>query len=139
MEILGLSVNLLAVIVSAIAAYGIGALWYMFLFKDRWVGAHGFTPAKMQEYAKSAPIAMGVSFVGYLVTALILSLIFAFAKVTDLQTALYLTAGIWLGFPAVMSLMNAMYAGGSLVVYAIDLSYELVYSLAMAFIIIWMH
>ena len=138
MEFMGFPINILAIVISALVAFGIGFVWYAVLFKTIWPAAHGFTPQKMAQLSNNSPAAMGVSFVGYLVTATVLSLIFAQFNINDIQTALGLTFSIWLGFPAVMSLMNAMYSGESLTVYAIDIVYELIYSLTTACIIVMM-
>ena len=85
------------------------------------------------------PVAAGVSFVGYLVTAYILCLLFGYTHVADMQAALRLTFLVWLGFPAVIGLMNALYTGTSLVVYAIDVGYQLVYMLVTAVLLMVLH
>lgn len=131
--------NFLAIIASGIAAMGIGFLWYGQLFIKPWREGHKFSEAKSAALKQSMPVAAGVSFVGYLVTAYVLSLLFSYMNITDLSQALRVTFLIWLGFPAMVCLMNTLYSGGSLVVYAIDTAYVLVYMLATAVILTLWH
>jgi hypothetical protein len=71
-------VNLLAVLVSAIATMLIGFLWYSpLLFAKPWMREMGYDPAdaaKMQEMKKSAGPAYGASFLTSVLTAFILGL-----------------------------------------------------------------
>lgn len=132
------TINYLALFISAVAAFIIGFIWYGFLFKKLWVEGHAFSEAKAAALQKTFPIAGAVSFVGYLVTAYILCLLLSYMNITDVQNALRVTFLLWLGFPAVIGLMNAMYSGQSLIVYAIDTSYQLVYMLVTAIILtVW--
>ena len=66
-------VNLLAVLVSAIATMLIGFLWYSpLLFAKPWMREMGYDPAdaaKMQEMKKSAGPAYGASFLTSVLTA----------------------------------------------------------------------
>ncbi len=132
------AINYLAILASGVAAFIIGFVWYGFLFKKLWVEGHAFSESKSAELQKSFPVAGGVSFVGYLVTAYILCLLLSYMNITDMQNALRVTFLIWLGFPAVIGLMNALYSGQSLIVYAIDTGYQLVYMLVTAVILtVW--
>jgi len=137
MDIAGVCVNLAAVGLSAVAAFAIGMLWYMVLFGDLWRKELGITESKMKEMESSAPIAMGVSSIGYLVTATIMAILFGLLGVTEIPRALYIAFLIWLGFPAMISLMNSLYSGRSFTVYLIDIGYALAYLLAMAAILAW--
>ena len=127
--------NFLAILASGIVAMAIGFLWYGPLFLKPWRDGHKFSEAKSAALKKSMPIAAGVSFVGYLITAYVLSLLLAYMNVIDVSHALRVTFLIWLGFPAMVGLMNTLYTGGSLVVYAIDTTYQLAYMLATAVIV----
>ena len=131
-----MQINYLALLASGVAATLIGFIWYGYIFKKLWVEGHAFSEAKSAELEKSMPVATGVSFVGYLVTAYILCLLFGYTNVADMQAALRLTFLVWLGFPAVIGLMNALYTGTPLVVYAIDVGYQLVYMLVTAVLLV---
>lgn len=127
--------NILALIVCGVVATAIGFVWYGFLFMQPWAAGHKFTDAKSAALKKEMPITTGIAFIGYLVTAYVLSLILSYLQITDLTEALRITFLIWLGFPAMVTLMNTLYTGGSLVVYAIDTAYVLLYMLASATIL----
>lgn len=126
------AVNYLAVCASAVAAFIIGFIWYGALFRKLWSEGHGFTQEQSAALQKSAPVAAAVSFIGYLVTAYILALLFNYMNIADMRTALWVTFLIWLGFPAMIGLMNSLYTGRSLVVYLIDVLYQLTYLLLTA-------
>ncbi len=130
--------NLLAIGAGAVVSFIIGMLWYAVLFGKAWAQAHGFSEQKMATLKKSAPIAAAVSFVGYLVTGYVLCILFQRLAITDIKSALSMTFLLWLGLPAAIGLMNALYSGRSLVVYLIDTGYQLVYLLAMAAILVWL-
>ncbi len=129
-------VRYLPILASGVAAFIIGILWYGVIFGKMWRDGYGFSDAKAVELQKLASRAGAISFIGYLVTAYILSLLFGYMKISDMQTALRVTFLIWLGFPAMIELMNAQYTGRSLVVYLIDIGYQLAYLLATAALLI---
>ena len=130
------NVRYLPILASGVAAFIIGMLWYGVIFSKLWVEGHGFSEAQQAEFKNTAPRAGAISFVGYLVTAYILSLLFCYMKISDMQTALRVTFLIWLGFPAMIELMNAQYTGRSFVVYLIDIGYQLAYLLATAALLV---
>ena len=133
-----LPVNYIAILISAVVAFIIGALWYSpLLFGKVWAREHGYTDAQAKAMQASLPTAMIVSFITYLITAYVLSQLFKQLPIPDLATALKTGFFIWLGFPAAIGLMNAMYARKSLTVYAIDVAYQLAYILATSAIVFW--
>lgn len=106
-------INYLAVIIAALAGFGVGALWYSVLFVKPWMEAMGITEADIQARRASgsapsiAPL-LGGSVVGNLVMAFILS-----ALLHSLASATFgggLVTGflVWLGFViTVMGVNNA--------------------------------
>ncbi len=136
MKLLNYPINPIAIALCAVAAFIVGFVWYSFLFKAQWIAGHAFTQEQLDHMGSTAPIIpMALSFIGYLITATALSLILAYCRVTDLKSALLITAIIWVGFPGMMMLTSMLYAGGSLSVFLVDGGYQLVYSLLMATII----
>jgi len=126
---------MIAILLSGIAATAIGFLWYSTLFSKIWRDGHKFSPAELGALQSSMPLALGVSFVGYLVTAYVLSFILSSLNITEVYGAMRITFILWLGFTAVVCLMHRMYTGSSLIVYAIDMGYTLVYMLATSLIL----
>lgn len=137
MEFLGTAINPVAILMSGIAAFLLGWVWYSALFSAPWVEAQRFTPEQKRDLGKNMPMVMGTSFVGYLVTAVALAVLLGFSHTTEFSQALPITLAAWLGFSVMPSLMHSMYTGRSLTGLAIDMGYELVYMIVMAFILTW--
>ncbi len=129
-------VNYLAILASGIAAFIIGALWYSpLLFGTLWAKEHGFTEQRKKELASSMMPAMVGSFIGYLVTAYIMSLLFHHLNVTTIPAALHWGFLLWLAFPGAIGLMGTLYSGKSFTLYLIDTAYQFAYIEAMAVIL----
>jgi uncharacterized protein DUF1761 len=149
-----MDVNLLAVLVCAIAAMALGFLWYSpVLFAKPWVKEMGYDmndKAKMDEMRKSAGPAYGASFIGSLLTAAVLGKILnalsrhsevVWHPVATAQPMLYgITLGfaVWLGFVATVQLTGVLFAGQSKKLFAINTGYQLVCYLVMgAILAVW--
>ncbi len=68
-------VNIWAVIVSAIAAFMVGGIWYAAIFGKAWVRLHGFDEGQVKEMEKTQARTFGLFFVCDLVTATVVSLL----------------------------------------------------------------
>jgi hypothetical protein len=133
---LGLSINPLAVVVSALAVFLLGALWYSPLVLGRqWVAAHGYTAEKLVEMRKGATAAYAVSFLCYLLMGAVLSVLGGEAGVTTASGGLRLGAFCWLGFAATIGLTANLFSEKPLAAYLIDASYQLVYLAVMGAIV----
>ena len=136
MTILGVPINLLAVLVAAIATFVLGGLWYSpLLFGKVWVRAHGYTPEKMEAMRAGVGRSYAVSFLCYLVMATVMALLIG---ATDTVTALggvRLGAVCWLGFAATIGLTANLFSDKPLATYLLDAGYQLVYLTVMAAIL----
>ncbi len=132
-------VHVLPVVVSAIAVFVIGALWYSpALFGKQWVKAHGYTEEKIQQMRAGASRAYAVSFVCYLVMAVAMSILIGRIGVTMLQGGVKLGALIGVGFAATNSLTANMFSEKPLSTWLIDASYQIVYLMVMgAILAVW--
>jgi hypothetical protein len=129
-------VNYLAVIVSAIVAWLIGAVWYSpALFARHWVAAHGFTEEQTTAMRKNAGPAYGISLLCFVIMAFVLAVIIRFLGAHSLEGGLKVGALVWFGFFATLTLMTILYSNKSIRVYWIDASYQLVYMLVMGAIL----
>ena len=136
-------VNLLAVLVSAIATMLIGFLWYSpLLFARPWMREMGYDPAdaaKMQEMKKSAGPAYGASFLTSVLTAFILGLFLHWMHIAEAARPLGLGLGVafhaWLGFTATVQLTSALFTRQSMKLFAINTLYQLLCYLAMGAIL----
>ncbi len=136
------NVNLLSVLVAALAAMALGFLWYSpALFAKPWMREMGYDPndkAKIQEMQKSAGPAYAGSFLASLVSAFMLAKLLS---VIPIDTALYgmkLGLGVWLGFVATVQLTAALFMKNSMKLFAINTGYQLVcYLLLGAILAVW--
>jgi len=132
-------VHALPVVVSAIAVFVIGALWYSpALFGKQWVKAHGYTEEKIQQMRAGASRAYAVSFVCYLVMAVAMSILIGRIGVTVLQGGVKLGALIGAGFVAMSALTANMFSEKPLSTWLIDAGYQIVYLMVMGAILsVW--
>jgi hypothetical protein len=100
------AVNYLAVIVAAVAAFAVGALWYAVLFSKPWMAAVGMTEAQIKQ--GGSPVPFIIAIVAYLVMAFVLSAIGAAAS--DLWGGLILGVVVWIGFIATTTAVNYAFA-----------------------------
>jgi hypothetical protein len=128
-------INLLAVLVAAIATMVVGFLWYSpLLFAKAWMKEMGYDPndkAKTEEMKKSAGPAYGGSFLASLVTAFILALFLHWLRVESLHFGLMVGFHVWLGFVATVQFTSALFTKQSMKLFGINTGYQLVCYLVM--------
>jgi hypothetical protein len=134
-----MKVNLLSVLIAAVATMIIGFLWYSpALFAKSWMREMAYDPndkAKIQEMQKSAGRSYAGSFLASLVSAFMLAKILS---ITPIDTALHgmkLGLGVWLGFVATVQLTGALFEKKSAKLFAINTGYQLACYLVMGAIL----
>lgn len=139
MDITFQDLNWLAVLVSVVASFVVGALWYSpLLFGKQWVKAHGFSDQQIDAMQQSAGSAYVSALVGYIIMALVFTVIISQIGITQLWDGLLLALVIWIGFVMTNGLTNAMFSGKSRGAFLIDTSYQLVTILIMgAILTVW--
>ena len=112
-----MDINLLSVLVAAIATMVLGFVWYSpLLFAKPWTVEMGYNPddkAKMEELRKGAGKSYGISFVASLVSAFILAKII---DITTVDSALYgmkIGFAVWLGFVTTVQLTSKLFGNQS--------------------------
>ena len=111
--------NVLAILIAAIAAFGWGAAYYMTLSKQ-WLAAVGMTVEQMQ--TKRAPTPFIISFVALLVMAWVLAGTVGHlgpGQVT-LKNGIISALFIWVGFVATTVFVNNAYPGRKYMLSVID-------------------
>ena len=137
-----MDINLLSVLVAAIATMVLGFVWYSpLLFAKPWTVEMGYNPedkAKMEEVRKGAGKSYGISFVASLVSAFILAKII---DITTVDSALYgmkIGFAVWLGFVTTVQLTSKLFGNQSTKLYLINTGYQLMCYLAMgAILAVW--
>ena len=133
-------VNVIAVLVAAVATFVLGAVWYSpVLFGKQWVEAHGYTPEKLEEMKKRGVLkAYAVSLLCYIVMAYVLSLLVAYTNATGPTQGLWLGFVCWLGFAATIGLTSHLFSEKRIAAYVLDAGYQLAYLLVMGLLLaVW--
>ena len=130
------SIHWLPVVVSAVAVFVIGALWYSpLLLGKAWVKAHGYTPEKIEAMRASMGRSYAVSFACYLVMAAAMSVLIGRMDIMSVEGGVKLGAIIGTGFAATIGLTANMFSEKPLATYLIDAGYQIVYLIAMGAIL----
>jgi hypothetical protein len=128
-------INYQAVVVAALAALVVGALWYSpFLFGTEWMKLRGINPGAVADVKVSTWEALG-EFVRSLVIAYVLARFVALLRVADWNGALLLGVWVWLGFNATLLLGAVIHENMGWKLYAIQAGQGLVSVLVMAAIL----
>jgi hypothetical protein len=117
-------INLADVLVAAVINMIIGAIWYSpVLFAKQWSKLVG---RKMEDLQKSAGPGYAVAAIGALIQAYVLAHFVQYAGATSVGEGLVTGLWLWIGFVAVTTAMNYMFAGRSWQLWQIDAGYFLV-------------
>jgi hypothetical protein len=126
----------LPILVAALAAFLIGALWYSpLLFAKAWARAHGYTPEKLTAMQARAGRAYAGSFVAFLVMAWVLHLMLAHLGADSIQDGAVWGFHAWLGFAAPLGFTAYLYSDKPVATFLIDTGYQLVYLTVMGAIL----
>lgn len=118
-----IQVNLLAVLLSAVAAMVVGSFWYGPLFGKTWMKLVG---TKKEDINKSEmPKLYGAMFIGALIEAYILSHFIHYAGAYTLVNGIKTGVWAWLGFVATVMLGNYLFSKKPMQLYYIDAGYAL--------------
>jgi hypothetical protein len=119
------SVNYLAVLLSSIVAFAIGAVWYSpALFFKPWAASLGKTEEELKKGA--SPLSYVITFLAWFVAVYVLARIFWFFGVDNIGTGLRVTFLCWLGFGAAPSLIHILFEGKKYLLWIINWGYILV-------------
>lgn len=137
-------INYWAVLVSGVAAFVLGGIWYGPLFGKQWGKLMGWGEEKMEQMKKD-PVAKKkimkayvVHFLASLVMAYVLANILDFAKATTVSAGMQGAFWTWLGFIATTFLGMVLWGGKSFKLYCIDAGFYLVNMLIMGSILaVW--
>ena len=134
------TINYVAVVVAAIAANVLGAIWYSPAgFGKVWMELSGFTEKKMGEAKKKGIAKMyAVGFLSTLVMAYVLAHMVDYTDATTVMGGLQAGFWIWLGFVATVQLGSVLWEGKPVKLYLLNTSYYLVNLLLMGTILaVW--
>ncbi len=122
--------NLVAILVAAIAAFFIGFMWHGPVFGKMWMKLMKISKADMakgqKEMAGKMHYYMITAFIQQLVTATALSIICIVCGVSDATGAIVLAILLWLGLIATTLLNGVLWEKRSIPLYLFNIAYHLV-------------
>jgi hypothetical protein len=131
-----IDVNWIAIIVAAVAAFAIGALWYSpMLFGRQWMAAHGHTPEKLAAMQASMAKTYTFSLITYLIMAMVIALLMALTGASTAIQGIVLGVLAWLGFGFTIGLNTNLYSDKPAAAFMIDAGYQFVHVIVMGAII----
>ena len=130
-------VNYLAVLVAAIVAFGVGALWYGPLFGKKWRELMGVGAGSMGSSNMSMSQAMVGGFIATLVMTYVLATLLIVAGAFSITSAVIFAICVWLGFVAMILMNSVWYENRSWALYFINASHYLVAIVVAAIILAW--
>jgi len=117
--------NLLAVLVSAVILWVLGAVWYSpALFAKPWMAALRITPDPSKK--KGLLVGMVASFVGDFILAFVLDHIILWSNAGRVHGGAFVGFIVWLGFFAAPNLPQGIYENRPFKLFAINNAYWLV-------------
>lgn len=123
------NINYLAVLVSTVAIFALGALWYsQALFSKRWVALMGKSDEEMKAAAASSPmplLLLGAFVCGFLISFALAIVVNHFPPYTALR-GIEIGAFCWLGFAASTSFATALFSLAPKQLWLINSGYNLV-------------
>ena len=134
-----MGVNLLAVLIAALASIVLGAIWYsMPVFGKAWLKSIGKTKKDLKKMKKTAGRAYGVMIITALVMASVLAYVVAFTQASTLVEGASIGFWMWLGFIATTMIGAVTWEGKPFKWYLIGAGYQLI-SLAVmgAILAVW--
>ena len=140
MGIPSVDINLVAVVVTAIVAMVIGALWYSpLLFCKSWMRYSGISKKDLEKTKKKG---MHKQYVLGFITTLIMTYVLAYfleiLNVTTARGGMQIAFWIWIGFFATTEFGTVLWEGKSIQVYYINVARYLVSLLIMGSILaVW--
>ena len=127
-----IQLNYVAVLLAAIAAMAVGALWYSpLLFVKAWLKETGLSEKDMKK-GMSPMAAMGVGFLVQLLSAYVLAHFLVLVQADSMQEALQAGFWIWLGFIATTQIGSVLWETKSIKYFVINAAHTLLSMLVMA-------
>jgi len=118
--------NAVGVLISAIAFYMVGFVFYGVIFQSIWVELWNFTEAETAAMGENATLSMAMGFVISVFSAVFIGLALKMFGTTDLNSALRKAIFLWAGFAFPTLAYDSVYAGQSATLLAIDAAHLLV-------------
>lgn len=129
-------INLVAVILAAVASMVLGFVWYGPLFGKQWMKLSGMTQKDMEGAKKKGMEKMYMlAMVGSLVMAYVMAHFSQYTGAMTAQLGMQLGFWLWLGFVAPVQMSDVLWGKKSWPLYGLNTAFELVSMMAMGVIL----
>jgi len=120
------NINLVAVLVAAIASMVIGMLWYGPIFGKHWTAFMGIKKQDMAKMKKGAGKKVSLGFISTLVMSYVLAHFIAFTQAATITEGAVIGFWLWLGFVATVTAGSVIWERRSKDLYFLNNAYQLV-------------
>jgi len=127
--------NVIAVLVAAIAFYFIGFVFYGLLFAELWIGLWDFSEAHLEAAESAAGPAMAAGFVLTVIIAGFLGVALKALKAGSMGSAIKWAVFLWAGFAVTTMAYDIVYALQPVLLLVLDSAHMLAGFVAMAVIL----
>lgn len=129
-------VNIVAVVVSAVASIALGMAWYGPWFGKKWMHLLGLSKEKMKEMSMKPQTAMALGLLVALITSYVFALVLKAFMAYTLMEGWTAAIWVWLGFSGAVSVAPVLWEGKPWKLFFIQGGYYLVALLVSATILI---
>jgi len=131
-------INLVAVLVAALAAFGLGSLWYSpLLFGKQWMKLSGVKQGIFnKEKQKGMALRFAVGFISWIVMSFVLAYAVQHQAITGIKEAIILSLWIWVGFIATITLGTILWDNKPVKLYLLNNAYNCLAVALMAVILV---
>jgi len=135
------NINLVAVLVAALASFLLGWLWYSpVLFANVWMKALGKTKEDMMKGGRQAMFkGMGISFLQAIIVAVAIAHFFNLGGGTTIGMAIETALICWFAFVVMLDLVTRTYEQSNITLFYIHVGYRLFEFIVIALILFFMH
>lgn len=120
-------INYWAVLVSGIATFFLGAVWYVALFGNMRTELLGLTEEQIKQGEAAMPVTLSVLVLCYIVIAFVMAAMASGWGIESAAQGALLGFLLWLGFSAALGLTGHVNSLNPLGVFLIDAGYQLVF------------
>ena len=131
-----MDINILAVFVTALVVYALGALWYSpLLFGKQWMKLSGVHPDMNPEQKKRMGVKYFLHFVSVFITVLVFDFVLGAFTVVTIGDGLLAGVILWLGFALMNQVSPTLWEGKSWKLFLLNGAYSLVFFLVAGIIL----
>jgi len=136
--VLGIDVNLWAVLITAIVSMIVGALWYGPLFGKAWMRFVGFNKDSVKKMKMTATKSMTLGFIGSLIMAYVLTVFVGLSGANTLVEGAMVGFWVWLGFAMPLNASVFLWEGKSIKLFFLNtFQYLITFKLMAAILAVW--